>query len=318
MKREERRLEDKLRKFPRHKMDESKRKDIHDTLMKSRMNRTSPKKNKQRKTRFVVGLASVAALMLFVVLGLNIFPDAFTRTTGDETQSSEESGLLNTHNKPDKQTPNKAAPDSEQTDESNDHSEEVNESSNDESQENNQNTEESSKNNETTTNEQPDIETLSNKMIDALDNRDMETVADHVHPEKGLLFSPYVYVADDAVVFEKDEVGSMLDQDEQFDWGNYDGKGTPIELTPTDFFDEFLDMTPFQNPNDILLDEVQRRGNTINNIKDVFPDSHIIEYYNNGSEEYVGIDWESVNFVYEEDETGELYLVAIVRDMWTV
>lgn len=163
-----------------------------------------------------------------------------------------------------------------------------------------------------------DIREVSDKIIDALDNEDMQTVSEYVDPEKGLTFSPYVYVMDDAVKFDKEDVPTMLAGPEEFDWGDSDGKGEPIELTPEDYFDEFMDMEPYQDPDDVLVDDPQDRGNTKNNIKDVFPDATVIEYYNKGSDEYAGIDWESVNLVYEENDAGDLQLVAIVRDMWTI
>lgn len=162
------------------------------------------------------------------------------------------------------------------------------------------------------------IEELSDTLIKALDNRDMELVATYVHPEKGLLFSPYVYVTDAAVVLNKNEVDQMMDRDQIKQWGIYDGKGSPIELAPSEYFDEFLDMTPFLEPDDILINDLQERGNTLNNVQEVFPDAQIIEYYNGGSEEYAGIDWSSVLLVYETNANESLQLIAIIRDMWTI
>lgn len=162
------------------------------------------------------------------------------------------------------------------------------------------------------------IRELSDQIIDALDKRDMKFISQYVHPVKGLLFSPYAYLADEAVVIEKEAVSTMLDSNEAFDWGLYDGIGTPIELTPPEYFDEFLNMTPYQQADQILVDDIQKRGNTINNIREKFPDAEIIEYFQEGSEEYAGMDWSSVLLVYEHDETSGLQLVAVVRDMWTI
>lgn len=162
------------------------------------------------------------------------------------------------------------------------------------------------------------IEDISNIIIEAINNKDMQTVAKYVHPKKGLLLSPYVYIEDDAVIIDQSDVSSVFDSEEIFNWGLYDGKGTPIELTASAFFDDFLDMTPYQNPDEILINDMQNRGNTINNVWERFPEAQIIEYYHEGSEEYAGIDWSSALFVYEEDAEGNLQLIAIVRDMWTI
>lgn len=161
-------------------------------------------------------------------------------------------------------------------------------------------------------------EEISNELVEAIKNEDMATVGSFVHSEKGLLFSPYVYVDDEAVIIEQADIENLLDADEVLTWGVYDGKGTPIELTPADYFEEFLDMTPYEEPDEILINDLQNRGNTVNNVGEKFPNATIIEYYDDGSEEYGGIDWSSVLFVYEEDADGVNHLIAIIRDMWTV
>lgn len=161
-------------------------------------------------------------------------------------------------------------------------------------------------------------EEISNQLVQAIESKDMKTIADFVHPEKGLLFSPYVHVNDDAVVIEQTDIANLLASDEVFTWGVYDGKGTPIELTSAGYFEVFLDMTPYKEPDEILINNLQNRGNTLNNIREKFPNATIIEYYHDGSEEYAGIDWSSVLFVFEEDVNGVIQLIAIIRDMWTI
>lgn len=163
-----------------------------------------------------------------------------------------------------------------------------------------------------------DIDEQSERIIEALDHRDMESVAEYVHPDDDLLFSPYIYVTDDSVTFQKDEVASLMENEEEYIWGIYDGVGGDISLTPEEYFDEFLPMELFVDPDDIIIDDLQDRGNTKNNLDEVYPNARFVEFYNEGSEEYAGIDWESIIFVFEPDSSNELKLVAIVRDMWTI
>lgn len=165
---------------------------------------------------------------------------------------------------------------------------------------------------------QKDIKKLSKTIIKALNEYDMETIALYVNKEKGLLFSPYVYVTEEAVKFEQAELTTLLEDDKTYIWGDYDGKGTPIELTPKHFFDEFMDIEQLLDPDDVFIDDPQDRGNTENNIHDVFPDETVVEFYDEGSEAYAGIDWSSINLVYAKDEEGIYTLVAIVRDVWTI
>lgn len=167
-------------------------------------------------------------------------------------------------------------------------------------------------------NEPASIEELSGSLLHALDEQNMEDIAPLVHPEKGLTFSPYVYIEEDAIVFDQADVAGILNSDEVFIWGHYDGEGSPIETTSREYFGGFLGMDPFLNADEVLIDDPQERGNTVNNIMDVFPDARIMEYYKDGTDANAGMDWESIIFVYEPDDSGELKLVAIVRDMWTI
>lgn len=249
----------------------------------------------KNKNKVAIALASIIAFFIVILLGLYFFTDIFTANKVNNN-------LSNNENVTEDQPENNTEPNNELT-----NNEAV--ENEDETQDNENLTEE---------NDKLDIQTLSNNIIKALDERDMETISTYVHPEKGLLFSPYIYVTEDAVVFDKSEVSGMLESEEKFNWGDYDGKGTPIELTPAEYFDKFLDMAPFLNQDEILIDNLQDRGNTKNNVKETFTDAQIIEYYNEGSEEYGGIDWNSILLIYEEDEAGQLQLIAIIRDMWTI
>ncbi|WP_077211931.1 hypothetical protein [Bacillus dakarensis] len=162
------------------------------------------------------------------------------------------------------------------------------------------------------------IEQLALMIVDGLKNQDMNRIADYVYPQKGLLFSPYVYIEDEAIVFQKEEVSSLLENNSQYLWGYYDGSGDPIELTPKQYLEEILYAKPYENADEILVDDIQQRGNTINNVKEVFPQSKVVEYYLSGSEKYGGMDWASLLLVFEQDESGEWLLVAMVNDKWTI
>ncbi|GGM39801.1 hypothetical protein GCM10011351_27430 [Paraliobacillus quinghaiensis] len=166
--------------------------------------------------------------------------------------------------------------------------------------------------------EQVSIEQKSQEIIRGLHDRQMEYVANYVHEQKGLLFSPYVHVEEDAVTFEQDEVASLLDDKTTYLWGNYDGSGDPIELTPSGYFEEFLNVEPFLSPDEVLVDEYKQRGNTTNNIEEEFPEATVVEFYKSGSGENEEMNWSSINLVFEQNENGIWKLVALVSDQWTI
>lgn len=161
-------------------------------------------------------------------------------------------------------------------------------------------------------------EELSELLVEAIANKDMKKVAKYMDPNQGLLFSPYIYVDEDSVVLSEEEVETMLESDEVRKWGYFDGSGEAIELTGAQYYEEFLNLAIYAEPNAVLINDLQERGNTLNNVAEVYPDAETVEFYYEGTEEYVGMDWSSLLFVYEENESGEWLLVAIVRDLWTV
>lgn len=169
------------------------------------------------------------------------------------------------------------------------------------------------------TNSPVTLDDIADEVIVALNGRDMTTIDTYVHASKGLLFSPYVNVKPDAIHISKQEIPTLLDSIDVLDWGIYDGIGSPILLTPSDYFDEFLDMSLFLQPDAVFVNEFpEQRGNMINNLIEVFPESLLVEYYHEGTDQYSGMDWESVILVFLQDEAADYYLIAIVRDMWTI
>lgn len=172
------------------------------------------------------------------------------------------------------------------------------------------------------------LEAQADSVLISLQNHEWVELASYVHPERGVLFSPDAYVErDDAVVLSQEEVRE-LDQDTTlYVWGNEDGTGDVIRLTPTEFVQEHLIDRDFADARRGNRDEAIGRSNTMNNVPDAFYDEPpgsgageeitFIEYYIPGSSEYGGMDWASLRLVFQrEDETW--YLIGVVRDNWTI
>lgn len=162
------------------------------------------------------------------------------------------------------------------------------------------------------------IRELGFKVLTAFRDKDMQTLSQYVHPDKGVRFSPYTYVElERDVVISKEEIKTLLESDKVYTWGLYDGSGEPIELTFSEYLSRFVYDRDFINADEIIYDVRYDRGNTINNVFEVYKGSHVIEYYFSGNEEYGGMDWKSLKLVFEEKE-GKWYLVGVVHDEWTI
>jgi len=156
-------------------------------------------------------------------------------------------------------------------------------------------------------------------VIELLKEKDMEGLSEYVHPTKGLRFSPYAFVdVKTDQVFTKEEVAKLGEDTEAYTWGNFDGSGDPIKMNFNDYYNRFVYDKDFANPHIIGNNTEVGKGNTINNIHDVYTEGHFIEFHFTGFEDqYEGLDWRSLILVFEQHE-GQWYLVGIVHNEWTI
>ncbi|MCM3759205.1 hypothetical protein M3212_00235 [Alkalihalobacillus oceani] len=154
-------------------------------------------------------------------------------------------------------------------------------------------------------------------VVDALAEKDFTTVADYVHPEKGVRFSPYAYVEKDHQSFTRESVRQMMSDSTVYFWGTYDGSGNAIELTPAEYYERFLYQKDFAQAEEIHFDQLTERGNTLHNAAEIYPDAHFVEFHLPGSEELAGMDWASLIMAFEK-WNGQWYLVGMIQDQWTI
>lgn len=174
------------------------------------------------------------------------------------------------------------------------------------------------KNNQTNDEPKEVVQKNAEAVLKLLKAKDGEELSAYVHPEKGVLFSPYVYIESDAVTFDKEKIKGFFEDTKTYTWGAQDGSGEPIELTPSEYEKIYIYNGDFEQADEITVDRVESRGNTIRNISKVFPNAHTVEYYIKGTEENDNMDWKALNLVFEQDAKGEWKLVAIVHDQWTI
>jgi hypothetical protein len=164
------------------------------------------------------------------------------------------------------------------------------------------------------------IEKRALETLEIIKERDFAALAERVHPA-GVRFSPYSYVdvseAGD-LVFSPQEVMTFGEDDTKYTWGHYDGTGFPIELTPQEYFDEFVYTADFINAENVSYNKTIGVGNTLENQFQVYPDAIIVEYHFSGFDpQYGGMDWQSLRLAFEELD-GTWYLVAIIHNQWTI
>jgi hypothetical protein len=164
-----------------------------------------------------------------------------------------------------------------------------------------------------------DLEDAANQVIEILKNKDLEQLAEFVHPNKGVRISPYGYVnVQNDIVLKPMDLNGKFDDDTVYLWGSYDGSGEPIELTFGEYYDKFVYDKDFANSEKFILNEILGTGNTLININEVYPNAEFAEYHFSGfNPEYEGMDWVSLRLVFEKYNDGWV-LVGIIHDQWTI
>ena len=156
-------------------------------------------------------------------------------------------------------------------------------------------------------------------VVELIDDADFDAVADYIHPVDGVRFSPYGHVdTDNHLVFSDSDLAGIMQSNEQYTWGAFDGTGDPIDKTFAEYYDRFIYDAEFANPELIGNDTIIGTGNTLINLDDVYPDASFVEFHFSGFDpQYDGMDWRSLRLVFEEDN-GNWQLVGIVHDEWTI
>lgn len=157
----------------------------------------------------------------------------------------------------------------------------------------------------------------TNTTLQALDAKDFHALSQLVHPQKGLLFSPYGYVDTQyAVRFKPAEVAGMFTTDtaQKKLWGFQDGSGDSLLLTPPAYYRRYVYSRDFRGSDSFHFRAIPQRGNTLNNVKEVFPEGVVVESYTPGKME---MDWRALRMVFEKMDDN-YYLVALVNDEWTI
>lgn len=155
---------------------------------------------------------------------------------------------------------------------------------------------------------------LAFEVTSCLQKRDYAALSFYAHPEFGVVFSPFSTVSlTSDKCFTANEISRFRKDDTKYIWGVY-SNGKPIELTPVDYFEEFVYDAGYVLPDAIGVDYIVRSGNALENVTETFPDAHYVDLYINGTND---TDWKTLRLVFEERD-GKQYLTAIIHSAYTV
>ena len=158
-----------------------------------------------------------------------------------------------------------------------------------------------------------EIKAYAKSVIEVMANRDYIALSGIVHEDFGVVFSPYSTVSlATNLCFTAEQIANFEGDDEKYIWGVYDVDGAPIEMTPGEYFDEFVFDADFTKCENFGVDEILRSGNALENITEVFPNARFVDCYMPD-----GDNWNSLHLVFEEKD-GKLWLTAIIHSEYTI
>jgi type II secretory pathway pseudopilin PulG len=156
------------------------------------------------------------------------------------------------------------------------------------------------------------------RIIVLLSNDNLESLAQYVHPEKGLRFTMDSEVNTKTdIVFSKDKLIDFFRSHRLYNWGYDEENGMPVRLNPTDYYQNFVYDAPYADTREISYLDATSIGFATSNCFEVYPRSIVVEYRVSeaGSPEKVGANWRSIRLVFEKYRKT-WFLTGIIHEQW--
>jgi hypothetical protein len=162
---------------------------------------------------------------------------------------------------------------------------------------------------------------LTKDILAAFKNKQYDSLSLFIHPDEGLLFSPYGYVdTANNVVVKAETMKTWVDKKKQVKifWGWFDANEEEIRMTMNEYVKRFVYDVDFLKPDSIKVDELIAGEHVLNQLRDFFPGCHFVESHFNGFEEkQEGMDWRNLRLVFKKKD-GTYYLVGVIHDEWGI
>lgn len=159
---------------------------------------------------------------------------------------------------------------------------------------------------------------LSNRILYLIKDNRFQELSAFIHPRDCLRFSPYPYLKPENLVVCPQEFNDFFTDTIQHRWGQFDGSGTPIDLTFEAYYRQFIYDQDYAKAKTVGFNQEVSSGNSPNNIPEIYPGAVFIEYhFPEIDPQYGGLDWRSLRLVFKENE-GKWYLLAVVHEEWTI
>ncbi|AHB41724.1 spore germination protein-like protein [candidate division SR1 bacterium RAAC1_SR1_1] len=154
--------------------------------------------------------------------------------------------------------------------------------------------------------------------LSALKEENMDKL-ETVISKDGVRFSPYSYIDTKThITLKKEDLKEAFEGTTQYVRGSEDGTGDPILLTFKNYLKKYVYDINFEKLSERNYDTIVQRGNTINNIEDIYSGASTVEFFIPGiNPEYEGMDRRSLTLVLQQED-NQRKVKAIVHNQWTI
>lgn len=161
------------------------------------------------------------------------------------------------------------------------------------------------------------VRKTNERFLELLQQKKYWELSSFIHPEKGVRFSMYAYVKPDKdKIFSLSDYRRYINSEVKFTFGEKDGTGELYVTSLKSYLEKWAYKRDFASAK-FYENTFRGTGNSLNNLKDIYPELPFTENYIEGSEKYGGMDWNSLRLVFEEFY-GRYYVVAVINDEWTI
>jgi len=161
------------------------------------------------------------------------------------------------------------------------------------------------------------LKKTNDEVLQALKVGYYDIFANYIHPQKGVRFSMYAFInKNEDKQLSKADFEKYLPSKTVFTWGSRDGSGEIYKATLNSYLKDWVFKKDFTK-SEYAFNKFLAGGNSLNNLKEIYPNTNFTENYISGSEKNSGMDWNALRFVFEEFD-GKYYIVAVINDEWTI
>jgi Domain of unknown function (DUF4377) len=160
------------------------------------------------------------------------------------------------------------------------------------------------------------LQTLGKAVLEKLQSNNFGALDSFVSKDAKLLFSPYGFIDSGAQKLSVQELVQAQKDNTLINWGVADGTGDAINLTVEGFFKKYVNDKNYIMADTTKINSNVVIGNSLNNLKQAFPDAEFIEYFCKGSAKNNEMDWGALRLVFKK-ENGKMYLVGVIHNQWT-